>query len=104
MSSRVDGLEAWRAAVSARQAREQDVDRAVDALIQAGLDGALSWAQVDDVLTALRYGQESELASEGIADCGTSVEVNGAPRGSDQSMEEAARMRGTVTLAGLVFR
>lgn len=74
MSSRADGLEAWRAAVQARLAREQDVDRAVDALIQAGLDGALSWAQVDDALTALGYGQESEVASEGIADSRTSLE------------------------------
>jgi hypothetical protein len=50
-----DDLEAW-------EARDQAVDEVARAAIKAGLDGTLSWAQVDDVLTGLGYGQESELA------------------------------------------
>jgi hypothetical protein len=79
MSGQDEDREAWRAAVRARRAREQDVDKAVDALIQAGMDGALSWAQVDDALTALGYGQQSELAgADWSPDYGGSPEVDEA--------------------------
>jgi acetyl-CoA acetyltransferase len=45
--------------------REGVVEEVADAAIKAGLDGTLSWAQVDGVLMGLGYGEEPEAV------CGT---------------------------------
>lgn len=60
MSAHRGDLEGWRAGLEARRAREHAADEVAERAIRAGLDGLLSWAQVEDVLTGLGYGQEPE--------------------------------------------
>ena len=49
MSARQGDMDAWRAGVRARQAREHVADEVAEQAIKAGLDGLLSWGQVEDL-------------------------------------------------------
>src|SRR5215472_8667122 len=54
-------LEGWLREPLPVDPRERAMEEAARALVRGGLEGNLTWAQVADAMTGLRYDQEPEL-------------------------------------------
>jgi hypothetical protein len=54
-------LEAWLREPMPPDPRERALEEAARALVRGGLEGNLTWAQVEDAMAGLRYDQEPEV-------------------------------------------
>jgi hypothetical protein len=62
MTNRREELEAWLREPLPSQPRERAMEEAARALIRGGLEGNLTWGQVEDAMTGLMYDQEAQDA------------------------------------------
>jgi hypothetical protein len=100
-----EDLEGWLRESLPSHPRERAMEEAARALVKGGLEGNLTWAQIDDAMTGLRYDQEPEvrngprpdlageervaLESRGEADYRMTVEIQGAHE-REQAERDAA--------------
>jgi hypothetical protein len=62
MTTYREELEAWLREPLPSDPRERAAEEAARALVRGGLEGNLTWAQVEDAMAGLRYDREPELA------------------------------------------
>jgi hypothetical protein len=60
MTTNREALEAWLREPLPSHPHERAMEEAARALVRGGLEGNLTWGQVEDAMTGLRYDQEAE--------------------------------------------
>ncbi|MBO0730697.1 MAG: hypothetical protein J2P57_15680 [Acidimicrobiaceae bacterium] len=94
MTTYREALEAWLREPLPADQRERAMEEAVRTMVKAGLAGNLTWAQVADAMTGLRYVEEDQQEGDPGDGLGPTVE-----RGAALSEEEKVAAEGMAEAA-----